>query len=177
MKNQSINEHCAWVDDRDGNSHLEPTYSVDWIALLDGDPEPEDDHLENVAASELLVRIFQIVMVVRPGFKVNMVAAFRQFCVLTWLVNPGALNNISLRQLAVELHCSPAALDKYVQRLSAQLGIRNPAMKREGARETYSRVQLQDHWRRRAKKEPDALCETSGSNVTNEQNPHSEGCI
>lgn len=163
MKNQSINEDIAWIDDRNGNSHLEPTYSVDWIALLDGDPEPKDERLENMAASELLVRLFQIVMVVRPGSKVNMLAAFRQFCVLTWLGNPAALGNISLRQLAAELHCTPAALGKYVQRLSARLGIRNPMMKREGTRETYSRVQLQNHWRRRLKKKPSTPGEMPGS--------------
>lgn len=156
----AVTEKYGWVGDH-GERAPEPTYEPDFAAEIDGDHETENDL---AACGEVMRGVFALVFAQRENISapVKLDLAFRRFVCLTWLLRPELLGNVSLAELAPQLHVTRAALSKTVRNFGDSLGIRNALMKRESARHIYAEAQKRDHWRNRAKKKPAAPCETAG---------------
>ena len=171
----AVTEKYGWVGDH-GERTPEPTYEPDFAAEIDGDHETESDL---AACGEVMRGVFALVFAQRENINVpvKLDLAFRRFVCLTWLLRPELLGNVSLAELAPQLHVTRAALSKTVRNFGDSLGIRNALMKREGARAIYAEAQKRDHWRNRKKKTPAAPCETTGDHAEHsiDGTNHSEG--
>jgi hypothetical protein len=168
----AVTEKYGWVGDH-GERTPEPSYEPDMAALLDGDDQADTSD-DLAACGEVMRGVFALVFAQRENINVpvKLDLAFRRFVCLTWLLRPELLGNVSLAELAPQLHVTRAALSKTVRNFGDSLGIRNALMKREGARAIYRDAQLKDHWRTRPKKEPAAPCGTAGSPVMKNETPN-----
>lgn len=169
----AVTEKYGWVGDH-GERTPEPSYVPD-MALLDGDDlAGVSDDL--AACGEVMRGIFALVFAQRENTNVpvKLDLAFRRFVCLTWLLRPELLGNVSLAELAPQLHVTRAALSKTVRNFGDSLGIRNALMKREGARAIYAEAQKRDHWRNRPKKKPPASEETGGCHDEHSETPTPE---
>ena len=153
----------AW-EGKGNDRHLEQAHFPDISTELEG-PEPPKNppRTDFVEASEALREVFNEVLVVGRNGEIDYQASFRSFCGMVWTLRPEVLQNKPLAQIAPHLNCHRATLSKITRAFGDKFGIRNGLMKREGAREAYSRVQLRDHWRRRPKKKPGTPGEMPGA--------------
>lgn len=85
--------------------------------------------------------------------ELNLASAFRRFVSVVWVLRPEFVHEASLSHLAPQLACTKAALSKAARRFADRHGLRNRMMKSEEARQSFSRAQKADHWRRRRKPE------------------------
>ena len=165
----AVTEQYGWADTR-GERAVEPTYTPDMAAFIDGDEETRDDLS---LCGEVMRGVFAHVFAQRPGSAepVKLDLAFRRFVCLVWLLRPELLGNVSLMQLAPHLSVTRASLSKTVRDFGDKFGMRNALMKREGAREIYAEAQKRDHWRNRPKNRPTAPCEAAGCHDQHSKHP------
>jgi hypothetical protein len=167
----AVTEQHGWVGER-GDRTAEPTYAPDMAAILDGDGDDQESEL--AACGEVMRSVFGYVFDVhkdKNGLP-RLDLAFRKFCCVVWLLRPELLGNMSQAQLAPHLGACRATLSKAIRLYGDAHGIRNALQKRESARAIYRDAQLNDHWRNRPKKKPDASCETPGPHDEQATNGH-----
>jgi hypothetical protein len=157
-----VPKNYGWVGAGDERTP-EPTYTPDLAREIDGESDEQVTGLS--VAADGLREILTLVFAKRKGSDapVKLDLVFRRFICLVWVVRPELLDCASLSELSTHLHVTRAALSKMVRNYSDAFGIRNPLMKTESARDSYSAAQKRDHWRRRPKEKPPVPGETGGT--------------
>lgn len=119
--------HCAaWVDDKDGSHHLEPTYSPDMADLIDGPEENNIPDEEAIAVmGKIMNQVLEFCFQTGHGKPPNFPLAFRRFCCVVWVLRPKLFSNQALAALAPHLHVTRASLSKIVRTFCKLTGVRN----------------------------------------------------